>query len=171
MLFYYSTLGLQRCATTVEIKKAYHELALQWHPDKNPNNRLEAERRFRELSEAYEVLSNDNQRTMYDHYGQEMGVTQRETTFHSSGGGMTSGFASGGGMMSGFGSGISGFDSGITSSVSASSFGGTSCGGGGGSKSMSSSTKIVENGQERVEVEENGQLISLTINGMEQLHR
>lgn len=57
MVDYYRVLDIARPATEVEIKKAYRKLALKWHPDKNPNNLDEANRKFREISEAYEVLS------------------------------------------------------------------------------------------------------------------
>ncbi|KAM8823513.1 dnaJ homolog subfamily B member 6b isoform 1-T2 [Spinachia spinachia] len=71
MLEYYQTLGVQKNATQDDIKKAYRKLALKWHPDKNPNNKEEAEKRFKELSEAYEVLSDESQRNTYDRYGKE----------------------------------------------------------------------------------------------------
>ena len=54
---YYEILEVSTNATEAEIKKAYRQLALKWHPDKNPNNLKEAEKRFKEISEAYEVLS------------------------------------------------------------------------------------------------------------------
>lgn len=69
----YAILGVKRNATIAEIKKAYRRLALRWHPDKNPNNREEAERRFKEISEAYEVLSDERKRHMYDTYGTHRG--------------------------------------------------------------------------------------------------
>ncbi|KAJ8945692.1 hypothetical protein NQ318_012411 [Aromia moschata] len=71
MVDYYKILKVPRSATTDEIKKAYRKLALKWHPDKNPNNMEEANRRFKEISEAYEVLSDTKKRRMYDQYGKE----------------------------------------------------------------------------------------------------
>ncbi|XP_031148719.1 dnaJ homolog subfamily B member 6b isoform X6 [Sander lucioperca] len=71
MLEYYQTLGVQKNATQEDIKKAYRKLALKWHPDKNPDNKEEAEKRFKELSEAYEVLSDENKRSTYDRYGKD----------------------------------------------------------------------------------------------------
>ncbi|XP_046964806.1 dnaJ homolog subfamily B member 6 isoform X2 [Vanessa cardui] len=69
MVDYYRTLGVTRTATEAEIKKAYRKLALKWHPDKNPDNADEANRRFKEISEAYEVLSDENKRKLYDARG------------------------------------------------------------------------------------------------------
>ncbi|XP_037805252.1 dnaJ homolog subfamily B member 6 isoform X2 [Lucilia sericata] len=71
MVDYYKVLEVPRQATEGEIKKAYRKLALKWHPDKNPDNLDEANKRFRELSEAYEVLSDEKKRRVYDQYGKE----------------------------------------------------------------------------------------------------
>ncbi|NTV92993.1 MAG: molecular chaperone DnaJ [Chlorobiaceae bacterium] len=65
---YYEVLGLSRSATKDEIKKAYRKLAMQYHPDKNPDNK-DAEEHFKEVNEAYEVLSNDDKRRRYDQFG------------------------------------------------------------------------------------------------------
>ncbi|NTV05981.1 MAG: DnaJ domain-containing protein, partial [Chlorobiaceae bacterium] len=65
---YYEVLGVSRSATKDEIKKAYRKLALQFHPDKNPDNK-DAEEHFKEVNEAYEVLSNDDKRRRYDQFG------------------------------------------------------------------------------------------------------
>jgi len=71
MVDYYKVLDLPRSATSAEIKKSYRKLALRWHPDKNPDNQQEATARFRELSEAYEVLIDEKKRKIYDQYGKE----------------------------------------------------------------------------------------------------
>ena len=63
----YATLGLKRNATTTEIKKAYRKLSMKFHPDKNKSP--DAEAKFREISYAYEVLSNAEQRKVYDAQG------------------------------------------------------------------------------------------------------
>lgn len=65
---YYEVLGIERHATTQEIKKAYRRLARELHPDRNPNN-AEAEARFKEASEAYAVLGDDEKRAIYDRHG------------------------------------------------------------------------------------------------------
>lgn len=80
---YYEVLGVSKNADAVEIKKAYRKLALKYHPDKNPGNK-EAEEKFKEAAEAYDVLSNEEKRRKYDQFG------------HAGLGGGASGF--GGGM-------------------------------------------------------------------------
>ncbi len=65
---YYEVLGVSRNAEAAEIKKAYRKLALQYHPDKNPGNK-EAEEKFKEAAEAYDVLSNEEKRRRYDQFG------------------------------------------------------------------------------------------------------
>jgi molecular chaperone DnaJ len=67
---YYEILGVDRNATKEELKKAYRKLAMQYHPDRNPNNK-EAEEKFKEAAEAYEVLSNDDKKARYDRFGHE----------------------------------------------------------------------------------------------------
>lgn len=71
MVDYYKVLDVSRTATEAEIKKAYKKLALRWHPDKNPDNPEESNKRFKEISEAYEVLSDEKKRRIYDQYGKE----------------------------------------------------------------------------------------------------
>jgi len=66
---YYEVLGVSRNATEEEIKQAFRRLALKYHPDRNADNRKEAEERFKEISEAYEVLSDPKKRAAYDRYG------------------------------------------------------------------------------------------------------
>lgn len=68
MTSYYETLEITKAAKQSDVKKAYRKLALQWHPDKNPNNLTEANRRFKEICQAYEVLSDDKKRQIYDHH-------------------------------------------------------------------------------------------------------
>lgn len=67
---FYATLGVSKDATPTEIKKAYRKKALEFHPDRNPDNPKAAES-FKKVSEAYEVLSDDNRRKIYDQYGEE----------------------------------------------------------------------------------------------------
>ena len=66
---YYEILEINQSCTDTDIVKAYRRLALRWHPDKNPENRVEAETRFKQLSEAYQVLSDKKKRGFYDRHG------------------------------------------------------------------------------------------------------
>ncbi|KAH9503207.1 DnaJ sub B member 6-A [Bulinus truncatus] len=68
---YYEVLGIEKSSTEQEVKKAYRRLALKWHPDKNPDNKDEAKKKFQEISEAYDVLSDKQKRDIYDRYGKE----------------------------------------------------------------------------------------------------
>ena len=65
---FYEVLGVPRSATNDEIKAAYRKLALKYHPDRNPGNK-EAEEKFKEAAEAYEVLSDAQKRKTYDQFG------------------------------------------------------------------------------------------------------
>ena len=81
---YYEVLGVQRNASAEELKKAYRKLAMQYHPDKNPGNK-EAEEKFKEAAEAYDVLTNPDKKARYDQFGHAgMGG--------SAGGGFSGGF-------------------------------------------------------------------------------
>jgi len=82
---YYETLGVSQNAETKEIKKAYRKLAVKYHPDKNPDNK-EAENKFKEAAEAYDVLSSPEKKQKYDQYG------------HAGMGGASGGGYGGGGM-------------------------------------------------------------------------
>ena len=66
---YYEVLGVARTATVEEIKAAYRKCALKWHPDRHPEDKAEAEAKFRESTEAYSVLSDSQKRQIYDTYG------------------------------------------------------------------------------------------------------
>ena len=68
---YYEVLGVSKTATDEELKKAYRKLAKQYHPDANPDNKEEAEKKFKEVNEAYEVLSDSQKRRMYDQFGHD----------------------------------------------------------------------------------------------------
>lgn len=68
---YYAILGVQKGCDENAIKKAYKKMAIKWHPDKNPNNLKVAEEKFKEIGEAYAVLSDPQKRQIYDKYGKE----------------------------------------------------------------------------------------------------
>ncbi|KAM3861899.1 dnaJ homolog subfamily B member 2 [Diretmus argenteus] len=224
MVDYYDVLGVPRTASQEDIKKAYRKQALRWHPDKNPDNKEEAEKKFKEVAEAYEVLSDKSKREAYDTYGNDRmrhrGSSSSPTDFPSDFPGFTFTFRSPdevfreffGGQdpfasffddFSSFGGihghGFHGHQSsssrlgpsrffsfpsaGVEFTSFSSSMGGLdgmdSMGGGMGMfKSVSTSTRIVngkrtttkkikENGQERTEIEEDGVLKTVLINGVE----
>ena len=73
---YYSLLGVSRNASEQELKKAYKKLDLKYHPDRNQGDKDTAEKKFKEVSEAYEVLSDQNKRQAYDQFGHD-GLDQR----------------------------------------------------------------------------------------------
>lgn len=79
---FYSTLGIDRQASAEEVKKAYRKMAVKYHPDKNPGNK-EAEEKFKQVSAAYQVLSDPKKRATYDQYG--------EAAFNQGGSGYSSG--------------------------------------------------------------------------------
>lgn len=66
---YYKILGISKNASQEEIKKAYRKLAMKWHPDKNKDNIQVAEKKFKEISEAYQILSDEQKRKSYDNGG------------------------------------------------------------------------------------------------------
>lgn len=67
---YYELLGVRKDASADELKKAYRKAAMKWHPDKNQERREVAEKKFKEIAEAYEVLSDPNKKEVYDRYGE-----------------------------------------------------------------------------------------------------
>ncbi|KAJ3273977.1 hypothetical protein HDV01_003647 [Terramyces sp. JEL0728] len=68
---YYKILDVPKTVDDDALKKAYRKLALKWHPDRNPDNKEQADKKFKEISEAYEVLSDKDKRAIYDQYGEE----------------------------------------------------------------------------------------------------
>ena len=93
---FYEVLGVEKTASADEIKKAYRKAAMKYHPDRNPGDK-EAEAKFKEAGEAYEILSDDDKRARYDQYG-HAGV---DPNFNPGFGGFGGGF--GGGGFGGFG--------------------------------------------------------------------
>jgi molecular chaperone DnaJ len=67
---YYKILGVPKSATKDEVKKAYRKLAMQYHPDRNPGDKV-SEEKFKEAAQAYEVLSDDAKRQQYDQVGHD----------------------------------------------------------------------------------------------------
>ncbi len=96
---YYSILGVSKNASDSDIKKAYRKLALKYHPDRNPNDK-QAENRFKEVNEAYEVLSDPENRKKYDQFGQ---YWQQADQFQQRGGGART-------RTTGFNTDMGGFD-------------------------------------------------------------
>lgn len=78
---YYAILGVKKNCGEDDVKRAYRKLAKKYHPDANPNNK-EAEKKFMEIAEAYEVLSDANKRKTYDQYGEE-GLKNAGANFHN----------------------------------------------------------------------------------------
>ncbi|KAG8125311.1 hypothetical protein E2320_020512 [Naja naja] len=138
MVEYYEALGLPKSASLDDIKKAYRKKALKWHPDKNPENKQYAEQRFKEIAEAYEVLSDKNKRDVYDVYGKD-GLLGRGKPGGSAGSNIGSEYM---------------FHFRSAHDVFRDFFGGRDPFFG----------KIIQDGQERVEVEENGELKSVVVN-------
>ncbi|RKO89693.1 hypothetical protein BDK51DRAFT_35685 [Blyttiomyces helicus] len=91
---YYKILGIDKSADDDAIKKAYRKQALKWHPDRNPDNKEVSEKRFKEVSEAYEVLSDKDKRTIYDQYGED-GLKGVPPPGAGGAGGMPGGFPGG----------------------------------------------------------------------------
>ncbi|CAL8265888.1 unnamed protein product [Lota lota] len=222
MVDYYEVLGVSKTASQEDIKKAYRKQALRWHPDKNPENKEEAEKKFKELAEAYEVLSDKSKRDTYNSYGNDRmprrGSPSSPTDFPSDfpgssftfrspdevfreffgsqdpfagffddfspfGGIHSHGFHDHPGPSSRLGPGR--FFSFPTAGADFTSFsssmgphGMERAGGGVSFKSVSTSTRVIngkrtttrkikENGQERIEIEEDGLLKTIMINGVE----
>ncbi|WP_196886157.1 molecular chaperone DnaJ [Aureivirga sp. CE67] len=114
---YYEILGVSKSATTVEIKKAYRKMAIQYHPDKNPGD-TEAEEKFKKAAEAYEILSDENKKARYDQFGHAAfeggaggggfhgaGGMNMDDIFSQFGDIFGSAFGGGGGFGGGFGGG------------------------------------------------------------------
>ncbi|EJU05133.1 DnaJ-domain-containing protein, partial [Dacryopinax primogenitus] len=97
---YYALLGVSKDANDDDIKKAYRKMALKWHPDRNKDKQEKASEKFKEISEAFEVLSDKNKRAIYDQFGEEGlkggGPPPPGGSGASFGGGFPGGFSSGG---------------------------------------------------------------------------
>ena len=98
---YYAILGVSKTADASDIKKSFRKLARKYHPDVNPNNK-KAEAKFKEVSEAYEVLSDNDKRKKYDQFGQYWQQAGRAGAGGSSGFGGPGGFGGGSGGVGGF---------------------------------------------------------------------
>lgn len=224
MVNYYEILGLHQNASQEDIKKAYRKLALKWHPDKNPYNKEEAEKKFKAVAEAYEVLSDPQKRSLYDRpvneprhrgrgasggrthspfdfdfvfrspeeifkeffgamdiFGNDFwdGEFEEENHGRENRNSLRGPFSLFPGFASFANFGFNSFGPNVSTTVSCRSFGDDSSGTHN-FRSVSTSTevingrlittrKIIENGQERIEVEEDGQLKSIRVNGREQL--
>ncbi|XP_060898630.1 dnaJ homolog subfamily B member 9 [Labrus mixtus] len=81
---YYNVLRVEPTASDSEIKKAFRKLAVQYHPDKNKS--IDAEKTFREIAEAYKVLSTKEKRWLYDNVGHEADLNDEETSYNPEGG-------------------------------------------------------------------------------------
>ncbi|KAL9644475.1 hypothetical protein ABK040_016601 [Willaertia magna] len=83
---YYKTLNIPKNASPEQIKRAFKELTKKYHPDRNKGNKAEAEKKYSQISHAYEILSDEKKRSIYDRYGEE-GLKQHERGGHPGGGG------------------------------------------------------------------------------------
>lgn len=91
---YYDILGVSKTASEAELKTAYRKMALKWHPDRNQDKKEESEKQFKEINEAYQVLSDPKKKQMYDQLG--------HSAFEQSGGGAAGGGAGGNPFAGGF---------------------------------------------------------------------
>ena len=108
---FYEVLGVSKTASDAEIKKAYRKLAKKYHPDSNPNDTVAAER-FKEINEAYDVLSDPEKKKLYDQFGAaafEAGFYPKAAAGGYGGFGGFGGASGFGGFHGGFGSGTGGF--------------------------------------------------------------
>lgn len=108
---YYEILGVQRGVSAADLKSAYRKLAMKYHPDRNPGDKT-AEEKFKELNEAYEILSDDQKRAAYDQYGHGAFQGGFGAGGQSGGFGGAGGFAGGGSFSDIFESVFSGFTGG-----------------------------------------------------------
>ncbi|XP_043853104.1 dnaJ homolog subfamily B member 2 isoform X2 [Dromiciops gliroides] len=200
MASYYEILDVPPSASPDDIKKAYRKKALQWHPDKNPDNKEFAEQKFKEVAEAYEVLSDKNKRDVYDRYGKDglSGPGAGSDSPWARSGGFTFTFRNPDDVFREFFGGQDPFDDffddidpgqgparpraffGFSSPFSSRPAFASSFSFSPGARSMRSVTtsttfvngrrittrRIRENGEERVEVEEDGELKSVLVNGI-----